>query len=187
MANTAVNAILAPQFFDDAVIPVSASGLGGSTATRGDWIIASAQWGIPATPAIIGSPAYKVSALGIALQNNPTFDPLGRAINNSAFNVLRRGVLRVTATASGTARTIPIGSFCYPGTTASGIVGQTGATGMGQVWVTAPPVGISAAIGALTATIASGVGIVINHPVGGDSAVGQIDVLFNLATNFGYF
>jgi hypothetical protein len=184
MANTAVNAILAPQMYDDAVIPISASGIGGSTATRGDWIIASAQWGIPATPAIIGSPAYKVSALGIALENNPTFDPLGRAINNSGFTVLRRGVLRVTATASATARTIPIGAFCYPGTTASGIVGQTGATGFGQVWVTAPPQGISANP---TGAIASGVGIVINHPVGGDSAVGQIDVLFNLATNVGYF
>lgn len=183
MATTASNAILAPVLYDDAVIPVSASGIA-STATRGDWMIASAQWAIPAQPAIIGSPAYKVSALGIALENNAAYDPLGRAINNSAFTVARRGVLRVTASASATARTIPIGAFCYPASTASGIVGQTGATGVGPMWLTAPPQGISANP---TGAIASGVAQVINHPVGGDSGVGQIDIVFNLATNFGYF
>lgn len=184
MATTATNAILAPILYGDDVVPVSASGVGGVTATRGDWIIASAQWGIPATPATIGSPAFKVSALGVALENNPTFDSLGRAINNTAFLVQTRGVMRVTATASGTARTIPIGSFAYPGTTSSGIVGQTGATGIGPVWVTAPPQGISANP---TGALASGVAQVLAHPVGGDSAVGQIDVRFNLSTNFGYF
>lgn len=186
MATTAQNARLNPYLFDDAIIPVSASGVGAVTATIGDLMIASAQWAIPATPATIASPAYKVSALGIAMENNPTFDNLGRAINNSAFTVLRRGVLRVSATASGTARTIPIGSHCYPGTTASGIVlgSLSLATGVGQVWVTAPPQGISANP---TGALASGLGIVINHPIGGDSGIGQIDVLFNLATNVGYF
>lgn len=186
MATTAQNARLNPYLFDDALVPVSASGIGGVTATLGDWMIASAQWAIPATPGTIASPAYKVSALGVAMENNPAFDPMGRAINNSGFTVLRRGVLRVSATASGTARTIPIGSHCYPGTTASGIVLQPPnvATGVGQVWVTAPPQGISANP---TGALASGVAIVINHPIGGDSGLGQIDVLFNLATNVGYF
>lgn len=184
MATTAQNARLNPFLYDDALVPVSASGVGGATATIGDWMIASAQWAIPATPATIGSPAFKISALGVAMANNPTFDPLGRAVNNTAFAVLRRGVLRVTASGSGTARTIPIGSYCYPASTASGIVGQTGATGVGVQWLTAPAV-----IGSAnpTGAIASGVAIVINHPVGGDSGVGQIDVLFNLATNGGPF
>lgn len=180
MATTAQNARLNPYLYDDALVPVSASGKGGSTATMGDWIIASAQWGIPAQPAIIGSPAYRISALGVAMENNPTFDQLGVAVNNTGFLVLRRGVLRVSAGNSGTARTIPIGSFCYPSTTSSGIVGLTGATGDGPYWVTAPPVGISSNP---TGALASGVAIVINHPVGGDSGIGQIDIAFNLATN----
>jgi len=184
MATTAQNARLNPYLFDDALVPVSASGNGGSTATIGDWMAFSAQWAMPATPAFIGSPAYKVSAAGVAMENNPTFDQFGRAINNSGFMVLRRGVLRVTASASGTARTIPMGAHCYPASTASGIVGQTGLTGVGPQWLTAPPQGISANP---TGAIASGVAIVINHPIGGDSGIGQIDVLFNLATNVGYF
>lgn len=186
MSTTGNTAIPGLPFFDDRIIPVSASGIA-STATQGDLIIASAQWGIPAMNTTIGSPAYKTSALGIALAQNPTFDPLGRAINNSALEVARRGLFRVSAANSGTARTIPIGSYCFPSSTGSGIVGQTGATGVGSTWATAGLVGISAAIGALTANIASGLAQVVNHPVGGDSGVGQIDIVINLGTNFGYF
>jgi hypothetical protein len=182
MATTAVNAILAPYLYDDAVVSVSASGL--ASATRGDWVIASAQWGIASVPGTIGSPAYKVSALGMAIENNPTFDPLGRGINNSGFNVITRFVARVTASASASARTIPIGAHAYPSTTASGIIGQSGATGVGVLWVTAPPQGISANP---TGALASGVAQVINHPVGGDAGIGQIDIRVNLATNVGYF
>lgn len=186
MSTTGNTGIPGFPFFDDRVIPVSASGLA-STATVGDWMIASAQWAIPALNTTIGSPAYKTSGLGIALDQNAAYDPLGRAINNSGLTVARRGVFRVSAANSGTARTIPIGSQVFPSSTGSGIVGQTGATGVGSTWATAPMVGISAAIGALTANIASGVGIVINHPIGGDSGVGQIDIVINLATNIGYF
>lgn len=182
MATTAVNAILAPYLYDDAVASISASGF--ASATRGDWVIASAQWGIAAVPGTIGSPAFKVSALGMAIENNPTFDPLGRAINNSAMEVITRFIARVTASASGTARTIPIGAFAYPSTTGSGIIGQTGATGVSPLWVTAPPQGISANP---TGAIASGVAQVLNHPVGGDVGLGQIDIRVNLATNVGYF
>ncbi len=182
MATTAQGAILAPFLYDDAVVSVSASGL--ATATRGDWVIASAQWGIAAVPGTIGSPAYKVSALGMAIANNPTFDPLGRGINNTGLEVITRFVARVTASASGTARTIPIGSFAYPSTTGSGVIGTTGATGVGPLWVTAPAQGISANP---TGALASGVAQVINHPVGGDVGLGQIDIRVNLATNVGYF
>jgi hypothetical protein len=182
MATTAQNARLNPYLFDDALVPVSASGFG--TAHQGDWIGASAQWGIAMTPAIIGSPAFKVSALGVAMENNPTFDHLGRALNNSGFIVLTRGVLRVSGGNSGTARTIPIGAHAYPATTGSGIIGTTGATGVGVVWMTAPPQGISANP---TGAIPSGVAQVINHPVGGDATASQIDIRFNLATNVGYF
>lgn len=183
MSVTGVNAKPGIPFFsDDRIIPVSASG--NSTANAGDWMLYSAQWAIACTPATIGSPAYKVSAAGIALEYNPTFDPLGRAITNSSLTVLRAGYLRVTASASGTARTIPMGAHAYPSTTGSGIVGQTGATGVGVLWVTAPPQGISANP---TGALASGVAVVVNHPIGGDVGLGQIDIVFNLATNVGYF
>ena len=184
MAVTATTASLAPYLYDDKVIPVSASGVGGSTATVGDWVAASANWAMPATEAFIGSPAYKVSGLGIAAANNPTFNSQGVAINNSAFAVIRRGVFRVSAGESGSARTIPIGTWVYPDTTASGIVGTTGATGVNAQWLTAPPRGISANP---TGAIASGVAQIINHPVGGDSGLGQIDIVLNLATNNPYF
>jgi len=182
MATTAQTAQPGVPFFDDRVIRVSASGL--STANAGDWVAASGTYAFAADVGFIATPSYKVSGLGIAMEYNPTFDPLGRGINNSGFTVLRRGVLRVTAGNSGSARTIPIGSFCFPSSTGSGIVGQTGATGVGAIWVTAPPQGISANP---TGALASGIGVVINHPVGGDSGIGQLDVVFNLATNVGYF
>lgn len=183
MATTANTAVLAAPLYDDAVIPVSASGVGGLTATKGDWIGFSANWAIPLPDGALASPAHRISAAGVALQNNPTFTPQGVAINNTAFAVARRGVMRVSASASATARTIPIGSFAFPSTTSSGIVGQTGATGLGPLWLTAGPVSISGSIGALTGLNSSGVAIVINHPVGGVTGAGQLDIAFNLATN----
>lgn len=146
-------------------------------ATKGDWAIFSGQLITNAHDATIGSPAFRVSAAGILLDSNPKYDELGRAINNSAIPVLRRGVLRVSAGNSGTARTIPLGAAAYPDTTASGIVGTTGATGVGVSWLTAPRQGISANP---TGAIASGVAIVIAHSVGGDSGLGQIDIAFDV-------
>ena len=182
MATTAQNMALAPELVPPTVITVSASA--NAVMTRGDWIFASAQVGTN----VFLAGAHRISALGVALENNPTYTPIGGvATNNSAFSVLTMGIARVSAGNSGTARTIPLGSFVYCNATASGIVGQTAATGVGPTWITAPVVGISASIGALTATVPSGVARVINHPVGGDSGVGQIDIYWNLATNVPYF
>jgi hypothetical protein len=178
MANTANDAVLAAVAYDDAVIFMSASGT--QTITRGDWILASASWALNGGSGAIGSPAYRVSALGIALENNPTYNSVGVAVNNSGFSIARRGVMRVSAGNSGTARTIPVGTYVFPQGTGSGIVGQTGRTGVGVSWLTAPPVSIS---GNPTGAMASGVAIVIAHPVGGDSGIGQLDIVFNLATN----
>lgn len=159
----------------DDIIYGSASGVG--IATKGDWGAWSGQWINPAHDAFIGSPAFKVSAAGILLDHNPKYDEMGRALNNSALPILRRGVMRVSAGNSGTARTIPMGAAAYPDTTASGIVGTTGATGVGASWLTAPRQGISANP---TGAIASGVAVVIGHPVGGDSGLGQIDIAFDV-------
>jgi len=173
------NLKIAPYLYDDAVIPVSASGL--TLINIGDWVIWSAQWAIAAHDATIGSPAYKQSAAGVALEPNPTVDGQGAWINNTGMVVARRGVFRVSAGNSGTARTIPIGSHAYPDTTGSGINGHTGgttgATGLAATWLTAPVQQIS---GNPTGAVASGVAVVINHPLGGDSGAGQLDVAVNI-------
>src|SRR5262245_37015871 len=140
-----------PNLFPDEIIFGSASGLG--IITPGDWV----QW---SGQCLVGlgtqaAPAHRISGVGIALAANPVYDELGRSINNSALPVLTHGVVRVSGGNSGT---VPLGAAAYPHVSASGIVGTTGATGLGPIWLTAPRVGISASIGALTANIASGVG-----------------------------
>lgn len=176
---------LAPYLFDDAVISASATGL--TLINIGDWVIYSARWVIAAHDATIGSPAYRTSAAGIALDPNPKMYSFGTWATNNEIAILRHGVIRVSAGDSGTAGTLPIGSYCYPDTTGSGINGltggNTGASGLGAIWKTAAPV---AASGTAT-TRPSGVGIVIGTSGEGDAGGYQIDVLFNLATNVGLF
>lgn len=164
-------------FASDQIIYGSASGVG--VITKGDWV----QW---SGQCIVGlntqaSPAFRISGIGIAMSNNPVYDELGRAINNSALPVLTHGVIRVTGADSGT---VPLGAAAYPATTASGIVGATGATGVGGLWATAPRQGISANP---TGARASGVGKVIAVPKAGDVSAAQIDILFdarNLAIDY---
>jgi len=176
------NAIYAPYLYDDEVAFVSASST--STVTEGDWVMFSALWGIASQDATIGSPAYKVSGLGIALERNPKYDDQGVAYNNSALAVATRGTFRVSGSVSGTAYTVPAGSFVYPDTSGSGIVGQTGKTGVGALWNTAPPQKISANP---TGAIASGVAQVLTQDVGGDATALQMVIRLNMGTNVGYF
>jgi hypothetical protein len=173
---------IADYFMDDGIISVSASST--TIITRGDWVAYSALWGVGATDAHIGSPAYKVSAAGVALQHNPKYDDQGVALNQSSLQVATRGVFRFSGAVSGTAATVPMGAHAYPDTTSSGIVGATGATGIGPLWNTAPPQGISANP---TGAIASGVGIVVGQPAAGDITALALDIRINLATNVGYF
>ena len=179
------NAKLSPFLYDDSVIPVSASGL--IKINIGDWVVFSANWAIPAHDATIGSPAYVVSAAGIALEPNPTYDSQGAAIHNSGMVLATRGIFRVSAAVTGTALTIPAGSLAYPDTTGSGINGltggATGATGVAASWATAAPVNGSGATGATP----SGVAQVLAHHKGGDVGSGQLDIRVNLGTNVGYF
>ena len=176
---------LAPYLYDDAVIPVSASGL--VLINPGDWVIYSARWAIPADDATIGSPAYRTSAAGVALEYNPTVNSRGTWINNSGLPVLTRGVIRVSAGHSGTAGTLPMGSYCFPQSSASGTRGHTGgatgATGQGPMWATAAPVAASGT----GQNRPSGVGIVIGEQGQGDETGWGWDVRFNLATNVGLF
>lgn len=172
---------MAPYLYDDELIFVSASGV--AVVTRGDWVIASAQWGIAADDATIGSPAYKVSAFGVAAANHPGYDDQGVAVNKP-LPVLTRGVFRVSGAVSGSAFTVPVGSFAYPDASASGIVGTTGATGVGPLWNTAAP-----ALGSANPTGAPPLGVaqVIQQHGGGDATAVQMDIRVNLATNVGLY
>ena len=175
---------LSPYLYTDSVVFVSASGLG--LINIGDTVLFSASWGIAGHDATIGSPAYIVSAVGIALEPNPTVDSQGAWVNNSGVAVATRGIFRVSAQLSGTAYTIPAGSLAYPDTTGSGINGHTGgatgATGVAAAWSTAAPVDGSGATGATP----SGLAQVMAFHKGGDDGSGQLDIRLNIATNGGY-
>ena len=158
---------------------ILASAHGTTAITKGDWV----QWSGQVATWLNkdASPAFRVSGAGIALANNPVYDPLGRAMNNSAMPILTHGVIRVTGGQTGTP---PLGAAAIPATTASGIVGETGATGVGAVWTTAPRQSISSNP---TGARASGVGKVIGVPKAGDVSAAQWDVLFdvrNLAVDY---
>ncbi len=155
--------------YDDAIIPVNASGTA-LTITKGDWVAFSGLWGIAANSGIA---YYKVSGVGVALANNPWYDELGVPRPNSALPVLRRGVIRASAavSAAGDGSDWTLGSPVFPATTASGIVGQTGRTGMGPAWMTAALQKISANP---TGALASGVGVLVGIEGG---STGKVDIV----------
>lgn len=153
---------------DDATVVGSASGV--ASANRGDWVAASAFWFAGANSGFIASPAYKASGVGIALDNSPWYDELGVARSQTALAVATRGIFRVTGS-SGASGEFPVMSPVYPRTTASGILGQSGATGIAAIWGTAPMQGISANP---TGAVASGVGRLLK--VISEGATGQWDV-----------
>ena len=163
-----------PQLFqDDQIIYGSADGT--NIITKGDWVQFSGG-------TVVGlntqaSPAFRLSGLGIALDHNPKYDELGRALNNSALPILTHGIIRVSGGSAASLTGAPaLGNSVYPATTASGIVGATGATGIGAIWLTAPKVNISANP---TGARASGVGRLINIATIGDITASQWDVQFN--------
>ena len=153
---------------DDSVIYGSASG--GAITTRGDYVAASGYWVGGANTGWIGTPAFATSGMGIALDNNPWYDELGSARSQSALPIATRGIFRVTAM-SGASAEFPVMTPVVPRLTASGIVGQTGATGISGIWGTAPMQGISANP---TGAIASGVARLLK--VISDGSTGQWDI-----------
>lgn len=97
--------------------------------------------------------------------------------------VLTHGVLRVSGGSAASLSGAPtLGNSVYPATTASGIVGQTGATGLGALWFTAARISVTA-----TGTVgASGVGKLINIAKVGDITASQWDILFDARQNVTY-
>ena len=171
-----------PNLFPTDMI-IYGSGNGTNILTKGDWV----QWsgGVIVGLNTQASPAFRLSGIGVALDHNPKYDDLGRAINNSALPVLTHGVLRVSGGSAASLTGAPgYGAAVYPASTASGIVGQTGATGVGGVWLTAPRQAISANP---TGAVASGVAKLVRIVAAGDITAAQWDILFdarNLAVDY---
>lgn len=172
MATAVYGAFLAN---DDVVYGSASATAAAGTITKGDWVIASSYWVLGANSATIATPAYKTSGIGIALSQNPEPDERGVHRAASAVQIATRGIFRVTGS-SGASGEFPVWSPVYPRTTGSGIVGQTGATGIGAIWGTAPMQGISANP---TGAIASGVGRILR--VYSDGPTGQWDIVITPA------
>jgi hypothetical protein len=143
--------------------------------TIGDFIIASGS-AVVGGESSLGGDMLRASGLGIALANNPSYNELGVAVVNTALPIATRGVFRVSAISGSAAGGLwPIGQPVYPATTGSGIVGQTGLTGIGPIWATAAVVADTTAWSAARAFF-SGVGKVVKvHSVGIEGA-GQMDI-----------
>ena len=166
-----------PQLFsDDTVIYGSAAST--TIITKGDWVQFSG--GTVVGLGTQATPAFLTSGIGVALDNNPVYDDLGRSRNNSALAILTHGVMRVSggSAISFTGATVTLGMSVYPATTASGIVGATGATGLGPIWLSCPKISLSGSASA-TVAVASGVGKLINIAKIGDITATQWDVMFD--------
>jgi hypothetical protein len=178
---------LPPWLYGDEFLVGSASGA--EVITPGDWAMASSHFTIPGLSGTIAEGAHRYSGLGVFVNANPMYDPLGNAYTNPGPLICTRGVIRVSAGDSAAGATSQLlGSPVQPITTASGIVVppiSAGATGVGQIWATAAIATWATAAGG-TASLAAmpyGVGIIISGVKAGDVTAGQIDVRFNLATN----
>jgi len=166
-----------PQLFQDDQIIVGKC-TGTTVITKGDWLQFSGGFLINLVAAV-GLTGLRASAAGVALDNHPVYDPLGRSMENTAMPVLTHGVLRVSGGSAASLTGAPtLGSNIFPAATASGIVGQTGATGIGGLWFTAAQASTTGS-GAAAWTQASGVGKLINIAKVGDITATQWDIMYD--------
>ncbi len=143
--------------------------------TIGDFVVASGS-AVVGGESSLGGQNLRASGLGIALANNPTYDELGVAKVNTALPIATRGVFRVSAISGSAAGGLwPIGQPVFPCTTGSGIVGETGKTGVGVIWATAAIVVDTTAWSAARAFYSGVAKVVKVHSVGIEGA-GQMDI-----------
>lgn len=159
--------------YDDMLIQVNPR-LTASIITKGDFVVASGSACIAGDSAL-GGTHLRASGLGIAVGQNPTYDTLGVAKVNTGLTIATRGVIRVSAASASALGDWPVGQPVFPSTTSSGIVGQTGATGVGPIWATAAPVTDTTGWSAARALF-SGVGKVIAAVSVGVEGAGQMDI-----------
>jgi hypothetical protein len=163
-------------FQDDQIIYGKCTGT--TIITKGDWLQFSGGFLINLVAAV-GLTGLRASAVGVALDNHPVYDPLGRSMENTAMPVLTHGVMRVSGgTAVSFTGAPTLGSNVFPAATASGMVGVTGGTGIGGIWQTAAQVSTTGS-GAAAWTQASGVGKLINIAKSGDITATQWDIMFD--------
>jgi len=134
----------------------------------GDWVAWSGQYIIAVNT---GVASWKASGAGVALENNPAYDPAGRQVINSALWVARYGVFRVSANFSGNPL---MGVVAAPVTTGSGVNGPSGITGVAAAWDTGTPVSVS---GGTAAAPVAGVAQVIGWYNSGPAGTGQLDIV----------
>lgn len=132
---TANTALFRGFMFDDIIITANAQTTA-NVITKGDYVIGSGT-AVVGGESSLGGAMLRASGLGIALANNPTWNAAGTCVVNSALLIARRGVFRVSAASATAQGDWPLGQPVVPVRTGSGIVGLTGATGMGSLWATA--------------------------------------------------
>ena len=172
------DALIRGWMYDDMIIGVHPRATT-NIITKGDFVVASGSACV-AGESGLGGDYLRASGLGIALGQNPTYDERGVARVNTGLTIATRGVIRVTAAHSAvSAGMYPVGTPVFPATTASGIVGQTGLTGLGPQWMTGAIVSMPTAASAGSAwsrAMYSGVAKIINVVSVGNSGVGQWDI-----------
>jgi hypothetical protein len=103
---------------------------------------------------------------------------LGVARANSALPVLVRGVVRVTgSSAVGDGSDVTLGLPVKPTTTSSGIVGQTGATGISPIWTTAAFGAVSGSLSGVAVGSIGGVARLVKVVAGGSTGQWEIQLL----------
>jgi hypothetical protein len=166
-------ALIRSFMYDDAVVEGNPRTVA-NVITKGDFVIGSGSAVCGAESSLLTQ--LRASGIGIALANNPCYNELGASYVNTALPIATRGILRVSAATSSALGNWPVGQPVLPSTTGSGIVGQTGRTGVGPIWETAAVVLDTTSWSAARAFY-SGVAKVVKMVKVGAEGVGQADIM----------
>lgn len=144
--------------------------LSGANVNRGDWLAYSGTSLFPTYAGHTNTAYWKASGAGYAIDSNPTYDPAGRVVQNTALRFVREGVIRATAAFSG----VPaLGQGAYPVGTGSAVAAPTGQTGVGAIWQT----GVKQTVSGGTGAGGSGIATVVGHRLNGNGGTAELDLL----------
>lgn len=143
--------------------------LSGANINVGDWLAWSGTSLFPTYAGHSNTAYWKASGAGVAAEANPTYDPAGRVVQNTALRFVTNVRIRASAAFSG----IPAnGVGAYPVGTGSAAFAPTGATGLGATWQTGVKLPISGGTGAG----GSGVALVMGWYNKANAGTGQLDL-----------
>lgn len=147
-------------------VPSGKINVGDPLIFKGNFVVASP----------ISSSGQRLSAIGIAMQSNPTYDSHGAEIYRSGLLATVQGVVRVSAVYKSNA--IQLGHVVTPRWTGSGAFDVTGKTGIPPRWSAVQWLRQSANHG--VGPIGMGRVVRIVNPVKGNANdTGTIDVMMN--------